>query len=172
MRAVFIDRDGTLGGSDQIEYPGEFTLYKGVEEHIRKLKDSGFLLFSFTNQPGISEGRCSKEQFRKELLGFGMDDVYLCPHKPSDQCECRKPATGMIEEACYDYHLKLNECIVIGDRLKDMEAGKRAGCKRILVRTGGGEEALRELERNQEVVFIHYVAIDINDAIQWLLRSL
>ncbi|MFG6150603.1 HAD-IIIA family hydrolase [Halobacillus sp. B23F22_1] len=172
MRAVFIDRDGTLGGSDQIEYPGEFTLYKGVEEHLKKLKDSGFLLFSFTNQPGISEGRSSREQFRKELLGFGMDDVYLCPHKPSDQCRCRKPAAGMIEEACYDYHLKLNECFVIGDRLKDMEAGIRAGCKTILVRTGSGEEALLQLEGDHEGIFIHNVASDINEAIKWLLRSL
>ncbi|WP_173917922.1 hypothetical protein [Halobacillus sp. Marseille-Q1614] len=63
-KAVFIDRDGTLGGSSQIEYPGSFTLYPEVREHLELLKKNGFLVFSFTNQPGISKGKSTEKAFK------------------------------------------------------------------------------------------------------------
>ncbi|MCP3029449.1 HAD-IIIA family hydrolase [Halobacillus sp. A5] len=171
MKAVFIDRDGTLGGSDQIEYPGQFTLYPGVLESLLKLKDHGCLLFSFTNQPGISMGRSSVKAFEKELEGFGFDGIFLCPHHPEAGCECRKPAPGMINNACHDYRLNPGDCIVIGDRLKDIEAGQRAGCEQILVLTGGGKSAVHELQVSNHIRKPGYIAEDLNDAIRRLIKD-
>ncbi|WP_101846924.1 HAD-IIIA family hydrolase [Halobacillus sp. Marseille-P3879] len=169
MRAVFIDRDGTLGGSDKIEYPGQFQVFEGVLESLKSLKKRGYLLFSFTNQPGIAKGYSSLEEFREELLGFGLDAVYLCSHTPEEGCSCRKPASGMIEKACSDYKIKPQDCFVIGDRIKDIEAGRLAGCRQVLVRTGGGKAAESELEKPFGYSTPDYIAEDLNKAVRWLL---
>ncbi|MFC7321538.1 HAD-IIIA family hydrolase [Halobacillus campisalis] len=168
MKALFLDRDGTLGGSDEIKYPGEFELYSGVPSSIRRLKQQGVLLFSFTNQPGISKGLSTLEDFGEELRGFGLDDVYVCPHSPAAACTCRKPRTGMIEQACEKYNLSPGECVVIGDRVKDMEAAYTAGCLAILVLTGSGEDSYAYLLKNGGSP-VDYVAEDVNHAVNWLL---
>lgn len=67
IQAIFIDRDGTIGGTDEIRYPGELELYHGVEESIRKLSGQGIRLFGFTNQPGISKGKSTIETFQQEM---------------------------------------------------------------------------------------------------------
>ncbi|UOQ91560.1 HAD-IIIA family hydrolase [Halobacillus shinanisalinarum] len=171
MKAIFLDRDGTLGGSDQIEYPGDFGLYPGVQEKLQEVQVEGIKLYSFTNQPGIAEGRATIESFREELYGFGMDGVYVCPHLPVDHCNCRKPKAGMIELACRDHELLPSECCVIGDRLKDMTAAGQAGCMSILVQTGAGKASLKEWKQLDKRPTIDFIAEDIIHALNWLTQG-
>jgi histidinol-phosphate phosphatase family protein len=115
IQAIFIDRDGTIGGSDKVVYPGEFQLFPCVRSSINQLIKSGKMIISFTNQPGISRGEVKREDFEKELIDFGFDKVYLCPHQHDEGCNCRKPSTGMLLRAAKENDLNLNNCFVIGD---------------------------------------------------------
>ncbi|MDO3410579.1 hypothetical protein QWJ34_12475 [Saccharibacillus sp. CPCC 101409] len=94
LQAVFIDRDGTIGGTDRVILPGAFTLFPYVQQSMDLLKRLKIPIFSFTNQPEISRGEAAQEDFVAELLGFGFDQVYLCPHEHGTQRGCRKPAPG------------------------------------------------------------------------------
>ena len=77
--AVFLDRDGTVGGDQTIHYPGQFELFPFTEAAIKKIKQKNIKLFSFTNQPVIAEGRATEMDFINELKTFGFDGMYLCP---------------------------------------------------------------------------------------------
>ncbi len=176
IQAVFIDRDGTIGGSDKVIYPGEFELFPNVADSIQHLKDSGKLIFSFTNQPGISNGEATVEDFEKELIEFGFNKVYICPHQHNEGCNCRKPSTGMLIKAAGENSLKLAECVVIGDRWTDMVAADKAGCIKILVKTGSGTEAYNKYINSEfydhwAKVKPDYIAEDINDAVKWLMTN-
>ncbi|GAA0458403.1 HAD-IIIA family hydrolase [Alkalibacillus silvisoli] len=138
-KAIFIDRDGTIGGTDKVVFPRDFQLYPFVGNSIYKLKKLGNPIFSFTNQPGISRGEATREDFERELIGFGFDKVYLCPHQHNEGCQCRKPSTGMLIQAAKENNLNLKECVVIGDRWTDMLAAQEAGCIKVLVKTGAGD---------------------------------
>ena len=174
LQAVFIDRDGTIGGNDEVIYPGEFELYPNVAESIQKLKMNGVLICSFTNQPGISRGEAALVSFEKELKEFGFDKIYLYPHQHNEGCQCRKPSTGMLKQAAEDNDLDLNKCVVIGDRWTDLLAADEVGCKKILVRTGNGEETLQKYVKKEFFgrwgeVRPDYIAENINEAVNWLL---
>ncbi|WP_079508625.1 HAD-IIIA family hydrolase [Mesobacillus jeotgali] len=176
LQAVFIDRDGTLGGSDQVIYPGEFTLFPGVEESIKLLKNRDVLVCSFTNQPGVSCGVATVQSFESELKSFGFDKVYLCPHRHEEGCVCRKPSIVMIKGAAEENNLDLRNCVVIGDRWTDLLAADEAGCIKILVKTGSGQQAY-EKYLNKEYygrwaeVHPDYIAEDLNEAVRWLTEE-
>lgn len=176
IQAVFIDRDGTIGGGDQVILPGEFKLFPNIQESIDQLKTSGIFICSFTNQPGISKGEVKKEEFERELKSFGFDRIYLCPHQHDEGCSCRKPRPGMLLRAAEENCLDLKQCVVIGDRWTDLMAGAEVGCTTILVRTGSGEEAYKKY-KNQEYfgnwskVQPDYIALDFNDAVSWILQK-
>jgi histidinol-phosphate phosphatase family protein len=116
IEAIFLDRDGTIGGSNEIQYPGDFQLFPQAKQAIIDIKKQNIPLFSFTNQPDITKGKVKKSDFISELLAFGFDDVYLCPHEDSDNCSCRKPRPGMLLKAAEEHSLNLANCIVIGER--------------------------------------------------------
>jgi len=90
IEAVFLDRDGTIGGDDTIHYPGSFELYPNSQEIINYLKTMGIKILSFTNQPGIAKGKATIQEFIDELLGFGFDEVFICPHSHTEGCKCEK----------------------------------------------------------------------------------
>lgn len=148
--AVFIDRDGTL-----IEFEGQPTaaehirLFPFSAEAVRRLNEKGYLVIVITNQPIIGKGIITLEHsndlndyMRNELqkAGARIDAVYTCPHTydPDNLCRCRKPAIGMIEEASDDFEIDLQSSWLVGDTTRDMETGKNAGLKSILVKTGEG----------------------------------
>lgn len=139
IQAIFVDRDGTIGGSDNVTYPGEFKLFPLVQESINLLKEKGKYILSFTNQPGISRGEAILKDFEGELLSFGFDRMYLCPHSHENKCDCRKPSPGMLIKAATENNLNLKRCVVIGDRWTDMVAAQVVGSIKILVRTGAGK---------------------------------
>lgn len=175
IKAVFIDRDGTIGGSDEVVFPGAFELFPYSARSFKLLKNAGISIFSFTNQPGISRGEAQINDFQDELTLFGFDKVYLCPHQHAEGCKCRKPSPGMLIKAAHDNGLKLNTCAVIGDRWTDMIAAKRAGCIKVLVKTGSGENDLAKYRSNQFFgewleATPDYTAENLLDAVNWLLK--
>jgi histidinol-phosphate phosphatase family domain/HAD-superfamily hydrolase, subfamily IIIA len=171
IKAVFIDRDGTLGGGKEVIFPGQFELYPNTQKALNMLKNNNIKIIAFTNQPDISRGLCKKEEFEKELLGFGFDDICVCPHTDSDNCECRKPKTKMLEQMSQKYDISLADCFVIGDRWSDMLAGLNAGCKVILVKTGAGTDALTKYKDKWDTNKATKIAEDILDAVDYIINK-
>ena len=144
--AVFFDRDGTL--MEEVHYcgdPARVRVYAGVPEGLRKLKKAGFRTFIVSNQSGIGRGLISEAQYRAvqaELMaqiGEGLIDAsYFCPDAPGTPSTRRKPDPGMLFEAAKEFDLDLARSYMVGDKADDVECGRRAGVKTILVLTGYG----------------------------------
>jgi D-glycero-D-manno-heptose 1,7-bisphosphate phosphatase len=167
--AVFLDRDGTL--MRDVDYcgdPRDVHLFPGTPEALRKLKEGGYKLIIITNQSAIGRGYFNEAAYRsveREVIRQVGEDVidasYFCPHAPGDCCECRKPLPGMIWQAARDHHLEVTRSFLIGDKQSDMECGRNAGVKTILVRTGYGQEVDSQLAE--------YVATDLSQATDIIL---
>ena len=149
-RAVFLDRDGVLNRS--VVRAGrpyaptsldEFELLPGVLEALTNLRTAGFVLVVVTNQPDLATGRIRPEvaeaihQKLRALLP--LDDIKVCGHVDEDDCSCRKPRPGMLLEAARDWSIDLYRSFIVGDRWRDVAAGKAAGCKTIFVDYGYAE---------------------------------
>ncbi len=171
MRAVFIDRDGTMGGDYRVEYPQDYYPYEGTREAFALLNKNGFLPIIFTNQSCIARGKDGGWDFAAEFRDIGASDWLICPHDDDDDCNCRKPKTGLLEQAQEKYKLNMCDCYVIGDRWSDMYAGGKMGCNLILVKTGRGNESLgcdREKWSDYSPV---YVADNFYEAAKWLCKE-
>lgn len=169
LQAVFLDRDGTIGGSEAVEYPGEFKLFRYTPEVIEQLKAKGIQVFSFTNQPGISRAEATEDDFVREFKAFGFDEIYLCPHHHKEGCQCRKPSTGMLKKAAKEHSLDLSKCAVFGDRWTDIIAAKSAGCIAVLVLTGSGTASYEQNHLTSNVQ-PDYVAENLQAGAEWLLN--
>jgi len=145
-RAVFIDRDGTInidyGYVHEIE---KFEFIPRVLDALKKLTKTDFKIIIITNQSGIGRDYYKKEDYHKltehmlnefKKNNIKIDAIYHCPHNPDDNCNCRKPNIEMIEKAKKDFNIDTKKSFFIGDRTKDIQCGKNAGCKTILVKTG------------------------------------
>jgi D-glycero-D-manno-heptose 1,7-bisphosphate phosphatase len=147
--AVFLDRDGTLMRDvDYCDDPKEVHMFPGASEALGKLREHGYKIFIVTNQSGIARGYFSEEQYRaverevcRQLGEDLIDATYFCPHRPDQACDCRKPAPGLVLRASSEHHLDLRRSFFIGDKDSDMQCGRSAGVKTILVQTGYGEVA-------------------------------
>lgn len=167
-RAVFIDRDGTINIEKEYLYLAEeFEFIPGAKKAIRLLNEAGYLVVVVTNQSGVARGYYTEEDVHllhrhiSEQLdqdGSRVDAWLYCPHHPSGRgsyalpCRCRKPLPGMLLEAAQRFDIDLDASIMIGDKLVDVEAGRAAGCRTILVRTGYGKEEENRLPAGVEVV--------------------
>jgi len=146
MRAVFFDRDGTL--MEDAGYcgdPARVRVFPGVSEALRRLKDAGFAVLVITNQSGIARGLITEGQYhavQAEFLrqaGPGLiDATYYCADAPGTASARRKPAPGMVLEAAARYGIDLAQSYFVGDKAADIECGRRAGTRTILVLTGEG----------------------------------
>ena len=157
QRAIFIDRDGTINVSKGfISKADDLELIPGTIDAIKAINKSGALAIVITNQPVIARGECSFEELHnihnklKTLLGEKgafVDDIFYCPHHPDKgfegevpelkfDCECRKPKTGMIDEAVKKYNIDLSKSYMVGDSTMDLETARNAGVKSVLVDTG------------------------------------
>lgn len=145
-KAVFLDRDGTI--IYDVGYPKDpeqVQLLPGVIEALNSLKKHRFKLIIVSNQSGIGRGILTLnevEQVNRHVVsilgrnGISIDATYYCPHAPEERCSCRKPSPEMLLRAAKDLRLDLDRSFLIGDKLSDIEAGKRAGCKTILLGNG------------------------------------
>lgn len=149
-RFVILDRDGTI--NREVHYLSktwQVELCPGAGEGLRQMKNMGLGLAVVTNQSGLARGLFSEKdlvaiqkRFDQLLADYGvaLDGFYYCPHKPNENCACRKPLPGMIEKAAVELKFKPSEAFVIGDKPCDIELGQRVGATTILVLTGYGKD--------------------------------
>ncbi len=166
---IFLDRDGTMGGEYYVRRPQDYTPYPGTREAFRRLKAAGFPLIIATNQSCIARGLDGGYDFAAEFRDIGADDWFICPHDSQDHCLCRKPETGLFEQARAKYNMDLTTCYMIGDRWTDMAAGGKMGMHLILVMTGRGNEALGADREKWGAYAPEFIAKDLLDAADWLI---
>jgi D-glycero-D-manno-heptose 1,7-bisphosphate phosphatase len=144
-KAVFLDRDGVLnrvivrnGKPHSPNHLGDFKIISGTREGLTKLKNAGYLLIVATNQPNVArqlQPQSVVEIMHEKLKAtLPLDDIRVCYHDDHHRCECRKPLPGLLLSAAKDWGIRLSESYMIGDRWKDVEAGRRAGCKSVLLK--------------------------------------
>jgi histidinol-phosphate phosphatase family protein len=143
QRAVFLDRDGTI--IYDVGYPRDprqIRLLPRVGGALARLRRQGFSLVLISNQSGIGRGVLTLEETERvhrqvvsslAEYGVGLDAAYYCPHAPEEQCRCRKPSPEMLLRAARELGLDLSRSFMVGDKPSDIEAGKRAGCRTILL---------------------------------------
>jgi D-glycero-D-manno-heptose 1,7-bisphosphate phosphatase len=183
--AVFIDRDGTINEQmGYVNHVSRFRILPRVPQAIRMLNRHGFLVFVVSNQSGVARGyypldlvsilhRLLVTRIREKKAV--IDGIFFCPHHPegsvpefSRDCDCRKPKTGLIEQACRSFEIDLQRSFVIGDMCTDIEMAHRAGVPGILVKTGYG---LGEIEYTlpRKTVKPANIAEDLLGAVRWIL---
>lgn len=149
-RAVFLDKDGTLVRNVPHNVdPQRVEFFPDAFAALRTLQALGFRIVLVSNQPGVALGLFGlaalhqlEWHLRSRLADEGVEltAAYWCPHAGHTDCLCRKPAPGLLIRAAHEHHLDLTMCWMIGDILDDVEAGQRAGCRGLLVDTGGETE--------------------------------
>ena len=186
-RAVFLDRDGTI--NEEVGYVNHlerFVLLPRVAEAIRLLNQHGLKAVVITNQSGVARGYFPESlvhlvhQRMQELLGREgayLDGIYYCPHHPDvggppyrQKCGCRKPETGLVDEASTALGLDCSRSYLVGDRGNDLEFAHRIGAKGILVLTGYGRGEWEYCQDRWKVKPDH-VAQDLYEAVQWILHQ-
>ena len=135
-KALFLDRDGIINvDHGYVSKIKDFEFSDGIFALVKLFSDAGYLIFVVTNQSGIGRGYYSEEdfitlsdwmivEFKKQ--GLKIEKVYYCPHSPEEKCHCRKPETGMIEQALIDYPIDLVHSWLIGDKQSDIDLAKNA----------------------------------------------
>lgn len=186
QKAVFLDRDGTIN-----RYVGyltkkeQFFLLPNAAQAIARINASPYLAIVITNQPVVARGECSFEELEEIHMtmetqlgeqGAYLDDLFFCPHHPDSgyegerpelkfDCACRKPKTGLIDQAAERYHIDLAESWFIGDSTMDIQTGKNAGTKTVLLKTGvAGSDRKYDVEPD-------HTAEDLLDAVEYILRA-
>lgn len=168
MRCVFLDRDGTICIDKHYNNKIKDLEMIGGKEliyNLYEIKNLGFYIIVITNQGSVSLGYSTEEDvinFNREInrrVGNLIDDFFFCPHTKDENCECRKPKTGLIELAVKKYNISTSLSWFIGDKSLDIETGKNIGAKTILVLTGHGKEEVKSSDPD-------LVAEDINQALR------
>jgi D-glycero-D-manno-heptose 1,7-bisphosphate phosphatase len=186
--AVFLDRDGVLVEDvDLLTRADQLRLLPGVPSALNVLRRAGFALVVVGNQPVVARGLVTEadiEAIHAELGklihaagGPAMDRYYFCPHHPKAtlpayraDCDCRKPKPGMLLRAARELNLDLRTCFMVGDRITDIIAGVRAGCRTVLVQTGKHlEKPIETSEPLDTTIEPDHVCADLPVAVEWIL---
>jgi histidinol-phosphate phosphatase family protein len=182
-KCIFLDKDGTL--IEDVPYnvdPERIRLAPGAEEGLRLFHAAGYRLIVITNQSGVARGLFSEwalmavhERLVRllEAVGVPLGGFYYCPHHPDGQvprysiaCACRKPQPGLIAAAARDHRIDLARSWFAGDILDDVEAGRRAGCRTVLIDNGNETEWEHSPWRRP-----HHVAADLEEAARLITKS-
>lgn len=180
-KAVFLDRDGTIiEDLDYLNSPKQIKFIPGAIEAIKKLTSAGYKIIIISNQSAVARGLLTEDMLQtidkiihKTVLHGGghIDGSYYCPHHPEhgiypykQECECRKPHSGLIKRAAREHALDLSASFLVGDKVSDIETGKRVGIKTVFVLTGHGREEQSLLKEAPE-----QVANDLPEAVKWIL---
>jgi len=186
-RAVFLDRDGTI--NEEVGYLRNLDMLKvipGVGAAIRRLNAAGFKVVIITNQSGVARGYFPESLVHEahDLLtrslrseGALIDGIYYCPHHPTAGdskytfvCDCRKPATGLLDRAARDLDIDLKRSFMVGDKWSDVELGHRAGARSILVRSGFAPDDPGN-KRPSHVEDPDFKAHDLAEAADWIIAQ-
>lgn len=186
-RAVFLDRDGTMiEDVGYLRHVEDIRLFPWTVDAIRALNAAGFSVVVTTNQSGIARGLLTVEDLAEihaaiaatlEAGGARVDAYYYCPHHPTHgvvaefarPCDCRKPATGMVDRAVRDLGVDPAQSFVVGDTWLDVGLARATGAKAVLVRTGGGDNALANPQKG---LAADAVVGNLAAAAGWILREL
>jgi len=182
-RAVFIDKDGTL--IKNVPYnvdPALISFEEGVIDGLHLLAENEFKLVVISNQSGIAHGYFTEDEFERACRSISdqlqsrqvlLEGFYYCPHHPDGAnesyrsfCSCRKPQPGLLIKAAKDFHIDLDASWMIGDILDDVEAGKAAGCKTILINNGNETEWILTRKRKPD-----HVAVNFFEAALFILNN-
>ena len=194
-RAVILDRDGVINDHRRfVNTKDDFFLFPETPEAIRLLNQSGFLVLVATNQGGVGLGYMTEEnlaQIHEYMLsrlheeGGRIDDIAVCPHAPSAGCDCRKPKPGLLLELWYRHHFDLEHSYMVGDRETDVQAGKAAGTKTVLIGPETSAASSSESTRaprhgtkfgpgkgpGKKTSAADFVATNILDAARWIVQD-
>lgn len=176
---VFLDRDGVINVDldEYVKSVEELTVFPFVPDCIRMLNDAGYKVVVVSNQQCVAKGMMSLDDLRLieedisdqvRQAGGCISAFYYCVHLKSENCNCRKPKSGMLEEAAEELNLDTQNGFMVGDNEKDVVAGKGVGCKTVLVLSGmANEETVRCMQNTPD-----FVARDLEEAVDWILRNL
>jgi D-glycero-D-manno-heptose 1,7-bisphosphate phosphatase len=182
IKIIILDRDGTINEDrdDYVKSPEEWEPIPGALEAIARLNHAGWHTVVATNQSGIGRGLFDMATLNAmhmkmhQLLakqGGRIDAVFFCPHTPADGCDCRKPLPGLFTQIGERYGVDLEEVPVVGDVLRDLQAGSAAGCIPHLVRTGKAarmsEDEIAEVCAQVPGTTVH---ADLNAFADWLIQ--
>ncbi|QFY42065.1 D-glycero-beta-D-manno-heptose 1,7-bisphosphate 7-phosphatase [Candidatus Methylospira mobilis] len=176
MKWVILDRDGVINhdSDNYIKSPEEWQPIIGSPEAVALLNAHGFKVVVVTNQSGIARGlydldtleRIHAKMHASVAAADGkITDIFYCPHGPEDNCNCRKPLTGLFEQFAQKYDVDLDGIPMVGDAIRDIQAAQRVGCAPLLVETGKGELTL---ERYPDFEFPYFA--NLNEAAKYIVR--
>ncbi len=162
MKTIILDRDGVINQDSDayIKNQDEWIPIPGSLEAIARLSQAGYQVLVATNQSGLARGLFDqatldaihhKMESAVEQHGAKLDGIYYCPHGPDDGCSCRKPQPGLLQQIGLDLGVDLNESILVGDSLRDLQAASAVGAKPVLVLTGKGRKTLEQLNQEQQI---------------------
>lgn len=172
-RAVFLDRDGVLNRAfvrNGTPHPpatlAELEIVPDAPKAIGDLKAAGFLLIGVTNQPDVARGTQRREVVDaingRLLAALPLHEILVCDHDDHDGCGCRKPQPGLLIQAAGRYGIDLASSFIIGDRWKDIETGRRAGCTTVLIDYGYGEM--------RPEITADFTVHSLTEAVAWILQ--
>ena len=154
-KAVFLDRDGTINVDKNYLYKIEdFEFFPRAVEALQLLQSSEYLLIIITNQSGIARGYFTENDFIRlndfmlnelEKLGVHISKSYYCPHGPNSKCNCRKPKTGLFEQAVKEYNIDLSKSFAIGDKLRDCSICLTTKCRGFIINGKSNNENIKSV---------------------------
>ena len=176
MSLVLLDRDGVINedSPNYIKRASEWLPIDGSLAAIARLNRAGSTVAICSNQSGVARGVLSIEDLRDihEAMrvrlaeaGGHIDAIFCCVHGPDDQCDCRKPAPGLLKRAMTELHHAPEQTTFVGDSLRDMQAAMAAHCRPVLVRTGNGANS----ESSARAIGVSLIFDDLAAATDWLL---
>jgi D-glycero-D-manno-heptose 1,7-bisphosphate phosphatase len=173
MKAVFLDRDGTIARDvNYCRRVEDFEILPGVPEAIRSLNTCNFKVIVITNQSGLARGFFTEDildRIHRHMIqelaksGARIDAIYYCPHHPDVNCDCRKPKPKLILQASIEHNIETGLSYMVGDKPKDVATGQAAGCKGIWLDNGDGE--------NSGTITPDYTAPNLLEAARWIIRE-
>jgi D-glycero-D-manno-heptose 1,7-bisphosphate phosphatase len=177
-KAVFLDRDGVINENqrDYVKNWDEFEFLPGVLASLRRLASTPYAIVIVSNQSAINRGLVSTAEVNAindrmlqeiEAAGGRIDAVYVCPHRPDEACDCRKPKPGLIHRAADELGIDLAGSYLVGDALSDVEAGLAAKCTPFLVLTGRGREELARVHDSGLADFVY--TSDLAETVDWIV---
>lgn len=184
-KVIFLDRDGTIiKEKNYIKRPSQVEMFPTAIRGLLLLKKAGYRFIVISNQSAVARGLITEQELQKvnqhirnlfRKHGITFAGIYCCPHHPEGiikryrkNCSCRKPKPGLLRQASQDFGINLKKTFIIGDSLRDLEAGKKVGARTILVLTGQGRKTL---SKNKNLSVIDHISPNLFTAAQWIIEK-